>query len=196
MSITDIKEYDVFPVTISRIVLDLDHAAIASNAIEWINKCERYTTYHDKKLNDEWFDQMPDRDKLVDSIYESVNHLLATTKRKTFVGKDDMFLWGWVSKYEKGDQHGSHNHPRSLISGTYYPQADLSSTKIMYDNPWGPQLMHDSIDMNIIAHTVQPKTGDMMLWPSWLYHRVPPQRQTDVPRIAISFNVDYSRYHK
>lgn len=196
MSILDIKEYDVFPVTISRVVMDIDHAAIAANAIEWINKCDRYTTYHNKELNDRWFDQMPDRDKFLDDVYTSTNHLLETTKRRTFASRDDMYFWAWVSKYEAGDQHGSHNHPRSLISGTYYPQADSSSAQLMYDNPWTSHIMHDTISSDVISHGIQPKTGDMMLWPSWLFHRVPPQKQTEVPRIAISFNVDYSRYYK
>jgi len=196
MSILDIKEYDVFPITVSRVVLDLDHGAIASNAIEWIAKTDRYTTYHDKQVNDQWFNQMPDRDKFVRSVYDSTNHLLKSTKRREFTNIDEMYLWAWVSKYDEHDQHGSHNHPRSLISGTYYPSADVTSAKLMFDNPWASCLMHDSIDMGCITHAIQPKTGDMMLWPSWLFHRVPLQGNSTVPRIAISFNIDYSRYYK
>lgn len=196
MSVLDIKEYNIFPVTISRVVLDIDHQAIASNCLEFIELAGRYTTYHNHEVNDRWFNQMPDRDKFVQSIYDSTNHFLKTTSRKQFADKDDMHLWAWVSKYEVGDQHGSHNHPRSLISGTYYPQASAESSMLTFDNPWSSCLMHDSIDMRIIQHNVQPKTGDMMLWPSWLEHRVGPQREQQVPRIAISFNVDYSRYYK
>lgn len=194
--VLDIKTYDIFPITLCRVVLDMDHAAIAAHSVEWIDKCDRYTTYHDRKLNDQWFEQMPDRDVFVQSVYQSTNEFLKRSKRKPFTSIDDMYLWAWVSKYEKGDQHGSHNHPRSLISGTYYPQADSTSSQISYDSPVMAYMMHDSIDFGTTNHSVQPKTGDMMLWPSWLFHRVHPQKETTLPRIAISFNVDYSRYYK
>ena len=55
--------------------------------------------------------------------------------------------------------------------------------------------MHDTLPFKESTYPYKPNAGDMLLWPSWLDHRVNPQVKTDNPRIAISFNLDYAKYH-
>ena len=55
--------------------------------------------------------------------------------------------------------------------------------------------MHDQFMNRHMTHPIQPNTGDMYLWPAWLDHRVQKQRESDKRRIAISFNLDYNKYH-
>jgi hypothetical protein len=44
-----------------------------------------------------------------------------------------------------------------------------------------------------------PKTGDFLLWPSYMMHTVPQTEEEDIERIAISFNLqhaeDLGSYH-
>ena len=49
--ITDIKHIGLFRVDFLRIVLDLDHQAIADYTLEHSKKWNRYTTYHDQDIN-------------------------------------------------------------------------------------------------------------------------------------------------
>ena len=52
--ILDQKLIDMFPVTVNRVVLDLDHKAIAEYTLqhEKEHNWSRYTTFHDMKLNE------------------------------------------------------------------------------------------------------------------------------------------------
>lgn len=192
--IKDIHQYGLFHTDMMRVVLDLPHKEISDNALLWISKTDRYTTYHDKFLNDQWFNQMPGCDKFVDDVYTCSQKYLESTSRKPFRDKEDMYLWAWVSAYREHDQHGAHVHPKSLISGTYYPQVPEGSSPIVFDSPLDRFMMHDT--KKDIHKEIRPSTGDMLLWPSWLQHRIHPQKLIQDPRIAISFNIDYARYYK
>ena len=44
-------------------------------------------------------------------------------------------------------------------------------------------------DSNAVVHLQEVKEGDMLIYPSWLEHFVPPISCDD--RITISFNTDY-----
>ena len=197
MSLVDIKKINLFPVEILRIVTDLDHQAITEYTLKHREKWDRYTTYHDQELNKEWQAGLPDREKFELAIREASDEFVSRTKRKPFDKKynNGHFLYYWVSVYDENDQHGSHNHPQSLIAGTYYPNVGSDSSSIQLECPYDQNFMHDSQDGSERLFNYKPNIGDMLMWPSWLYHRVPLQKKSDTRRIAISFNVDYEKYH-
>ena len=194
--ILDIKHQGLFRVDFLRIVLDIDHKAIAEYSIEHSKKWDRYTTYHDHEINYDWMAGLPDREKFEDDIYEAADAFCKRTDRRMI--DDSMggkFLKYWCSIYHEHDQHGSHNHPNSLIAGTYYPQTAEDSSSICLEAPWQSHIMHDRLLRDTSTFNYKPNAGDMIMWPSWLFHRVHPQVKTEVPRIAISFNLDYGRFH-
>ena len=194
--ITDIKHIGLFRVDFLRIVLDLDHQAIADYTLEHSKKWDRYTTYHDKELNEDWMSGLPGREDFEKDIYEATDQFTERTNRriidKSMGGK---FLKYWCSVYNEHDQHGSHNHPNSLIAGTYYPQTSAESSVISLEAPWISHIMHDRFTKDKSTFDYKPNAGDMIMWPSWIFHRVSPQKATKIPRIAISFNLDYGRFH-
>ena len=192
--IVDVKYLELFPVLIQRVVLDLDHEAITKHTLEHRDKYwKRYTNYHDPEINKDWRKDLPDREKMEQAFIKAGEEFVKHTKRKEF--KDGVFIDYWASVYDEGDQHGSHNHPNSLIAGTYYPSIGKESVPIQHEAPYDSFCMHDSQHPNERIHTYNPNAGDMLLWPSWLYHRVPIQKTSDARRIAISFNLDYAKYH-
>ena len=128
-------------------------------------------------------------------LKEAADQFIKRTERRPFSDKGGQFLWYWASIYNEGDHHGSHNHPNSLIAGTYYPQTSAESSSIMLESPWDSFIMHDTMPGEKIVFNYKPNAGDMIMWPSWIKHRVDPQPKTEVPRIAISFNFDYANYH-
>ena len=193
MSLVDVKKINLFPVEILRIVTDLDHQAITEYTLKHREKWDRYTTYHDQELNKEWQAGLPDKEKFELAIKKASDEFCIKTKRRPF--KEDYFIYYWVSVYDEHDQHGSHNHPNSLIAGTYYPNVGSDSSSIQLECPYDQNFMHDSQDGSERLFNYKPNIGDMLMWPSWLYHRVPLQKKSDTRRIAISFNVDYEKYH-
>lgn len=196
MAIQDIKHIGLFRVDFMRFVLDLDHKAIAEYTIEHSKKWDRYTTYHDRSLNDDWAKGMPGREEFVGTLTKAANEFVERTSRRPFEGaQGGHYLYYWVSLYKKHDQHGTHNHPNSLLAGTYYPLTGPNSSPILLEAPWDSHIMHDTLPATEASMRIKPNTGDMIMWPSWVKHRVPAQ-ETDEPRIAISFNFDYGRYHQ
>jgi len=193
--ISDIKHIGLFRVDFLRLVLDLDHKAISEYTIEHSKKWDRYTTYHDKTLNLDWQKNLPEKEKFEADLKEAANEFNRRTERRKFDEKGGQFLYYWASIYKENDHHGSHNHPNSLIAGTYYPQTSAESSSIMLEAPWTSHIMHDTLPSVKGGFNYKPNAGDMIMWPSWINHRVDPQPKTDIPRIAISFNFDYADYH-
>jgi uncharacterized protein (TIGR02466 family) len=114
----------------------------------------------------------------------------------------DWTVHGWANVNRLGDYHDPHNHPLCYLSGTYYVQvptdrAPLRTRKdvrpgcITFYDPRGPAVNMGAIrgDPYINPeHTIQPKPGDILLWPAFLTHFVHPNL-SETPRISISFNV-------
>ena len=80
--ITDIKHVGLFRVDFLRIVLDLDHKAIAEYTLEHRKKWDRYTTYHDIKLNEDWMSGLPGREDFENDIYEAAEQFTERTNRR------------------------------------------------------------------------------------------------------------------
>jgi uncharacterized protein (TIGR02466 family) len=114
----------------------------------------------------------------------------------------DWTVHGWANVNRLGDYHDPHNHPHCYLSGTYYVQvpterALLRSRKdvrpgcITFYDPRGPAVNMGAIRDDPYVnpeHTIQPKPGDILLWPAFLTHFVHPNL-SETPRISISFNV-------
>jgi uncharacterized protein (TIGR02466 family) len=179
----------LFPTEIARVVTDLDHKAITSHTIDFIKDLGEYTTYHNKEANAEWA-KHPEVVKLIETAKQASIKYLADTRRKEFT--EEPWLIMWANVYTEGTEHGSHNHPLSAVSGTYYANAGDSFSSIQFDSPLTPYKMHDRQAPDTLTHAIKPVEGDMLLWPSWLFHRVSAQKPTEIPRVSCSFNIDYN----
>ena len=97
----------------------------------------------------------------------------------------------WVNIMPQGAFHTSHNHPQSLISGTYYVQMPEGSSAIKFEDPRYPLFMYRCAvkpqAQQHVYHSLDAVPGDLILFESWLRHEVP-LNSTKKPRISISFN--------
>jgi len=193
--IEDLKHSGIFRVDFFRLVMNLPHKEISEYLMESRSTWDRYTTYHDQKLNRKVMTNMPGYQDLVSGIRKASHEWVKRTKRRPFKDDDDIFLMAWASIYDEHDQHGSHYHPHTLIAGTYYPQVANDSSSITLEAPWTNFISHDTVDFSETLYDYKPNIGDMIMWPAWLNHRVSAQPKSDTKRIAISWNVDYARYH-
>lgn len=111
----------------------------------------------------------------------------------------------WVNLHTKNDFAGSHRHSNSIISGVYYPEVDDKSGAIIfqkdksYYNLWTDTIeigfnyqQHQNQDrlniFNADAWGIYPKTGDIVLFPSLLYHSVT-ENLSDLTRYSLAFNI-------
>ncbi|HEX4533618.1 MAG TPA: TIGR02466 family protein [Rhizomicrobium sp.] len=99
----------------------------------------------------------------------------------------------WINVMEAGSVHAAHIHPHSVISGTYYVRVPGGAAAIRFEDPRLPMMMaapprrEKAAQENRTFVTVQPKSGTLLLWESWLRHDVPPNSAKG-KRISISFN--------
>jgi len=92
-------------------------------------------------------------------------------------------IQAWATVHSKCVSHLPHCHPGALISGTYYVKIPKGAGKIIFDDPRGPRPPFDT------QIAIQPKEGDLLLFPPWLIHQVAPTEDTQ-ERISIAFNID------
>ena len=162
------------------------------------DEIHNYTTYHHQRRNsNEQFMAINGMLGLRDNI---LAHALAYAKAVNIKIKESAQVSMWGNRYRSGDQHEYHNHPNSLISGTFYVYTDEESGAIIFQDPAMPMRMFDrAVDSNS-RHMYDGKTphyntwetvpepGTLLMWPSYILHRVRQQKRSE--RVSISFNID------
>ena len=101
-------------------------------------------------------------------------------------------MWSIINK--KGSFNIQHNHPNAYLSSAYYVRHPEKSGSIKFFDPREQKsIRYPKIKKygEISAATVEiaPKEGDLLIFPSYLYHAVA-ENLSEQDRIIISFNVD------
>lgn len=112
-------------------------------------------------------------DSLLTWTTPAVCALLATLCEITSAGT----LEAWAMVNWHGSHHPRHIHRGSLISGIYYVRSGGEKTPpTIFEAQPGPEIH------------VEPVAGRLVLFPSDLYHRVPPYHGKE-PRVTVAFDV-------
>lgn len=99
----------------------------------------------------------------------------------------------WANVCRQGEGHRAHIHPNNVLSGVYYVQAPQACGDIVFDDP-RPQVkvllpnVKELNPLNSHEFRVAPATGMLIVFPSWLTHRVAISNSEE-ERVSISFNV-------
>ena len=106
----------------------------------------------------------------------------------------------WVNINRKNDHNADHVHPGCFLSGVYYVSADSKlnqgsivfrreSSFFMYHGVYFDEFKTDECPPHLEhAISLPPRTGGLILFPSYLSHRVE-SNQSDTDRVSISFNI-------
>lgn len=99
----------------------------------------------------------------------------------------------WVNLLKPGGHHSAHIHPHSILSGTLYVEVPKGSGAIRFEDPRLPMMMAAPVRRDDAPEelrpfaTVEPKSGLILMWESWLRHEVLPGTAR-AERLSISFN--------
>ncbi len=99
----------------------------------------------------------------------------------------------WVNIMPPNTFHTSHLHPLSVISGTYYLKTPRGSGALKFEDPRMSQLMNSPTkqdgchERNQSFAKYAAKTGQVVLFESWLRHEVSVNLSTE-DRVSVSFN--------
>ena len=121
-----------------------------------------------------------------------LNHFREPARRK----KDSFRLQGWINVNREGDHNILHCHPGCFVSATYYVKVPegMKGGEIVFRDPRGPAVaMYETpgIDLPWVGTGTgvpfAPSTGYLVIFPSWLEHRVEPFQGAG-ERISVAFN--------
>eukprot|EP00931_Biecheleriopsis_adriatica_P063895 TRINITY_DN38772_c0_g1_i1.p1 TRINITY_DN38772_c0_g1~~TRINITY_DN38772_c0_g1_i1.p1 ORF type:complete len:365 (-),score=46.01 TRINITY_DN38772_c0_g1_i1:71-1165(-) len=97
----------------------------------------------------------------------------------------------WASAHGHGSSHGYHIHHDSLLSGVFYLQVPPGSGALVV----GPGVVLTENEVLLPScnrrceRQLQPAAGDLVVFPSWMPHRVAPSSNSQALRLSISFNL-------
>ena len=99
----------------------------------------------------------------------------------------------WLNTFEKDQVIGLHEHgyQPNTFSGSYYYKVPKNSGNIQFKstNPFVISFPHRSDKYSNLVN-VEPEEGMILLFPSWLMHKVLPNKSNDT-RISLAFNIQF-----
>lgn len=114
---------------------------------------------------------------------ELEKHIEVYSMDTPFFGNEYQIQNSWFTLMKKDNYIHIHNHGRSDISGVYYVQSSDDDGNLFFESP---------TQWNTNRIPIKPEVGQLLLFPSWLYHGVT-NHTTDYPRISLSFNIIFDR---
>jgi uncharacterized protein (TIGR02466 family) len=137
---------------------------------------------------------------LADTFRSAVSHMTVATSGITRF-RLSLQLTAWANINGPGAFNSSHIHPGNHWSGVLYVQVpDFSSDpirqagQIEFTDPRGPiNMLQSPGQVSVFSHS--PATGEILVFPSWLYHNVLPY-SIDAERISIAFNARIEQFEK
>ena len=99
----------------------------------------------------------------------------------------------WTTIYPKGGFVPYHIHSNFRWSGVFYAKAEPGCGEIVFQDPsWATKTMTQGCNPDLnpyySIYRVEPKPGELVLFPAWLPHKSEPNNSGE-DRIIVSFNL-------
>lgn len=99
----------------------------------------------------------------------------------------------WFNIQDVGSILKQHNHPYSIISGALYINVNSKSSNLCFQNPNELACANLSGQLNPSEYNsevfcIEPKIGDLIIFPSWLKHGSMYEMNSTPDRTVVSFN--------
>lgn len=100
----------------------------------------------------------------------------------------------WVTVYPPGAYVPQHTHSNSMLSGIFYARVPKSAGNLVFHDPAAVAKSMVILDPHdfpsaVTRHTHLVKSGQMIIFPSWLPHRTE-KNLSNQDRIMVSFNMN------
>jgi uncharacterized protein (TIGR02466 family) len=132
------------------------------------------------------------REEMEEHVQTFLNYFRPQARKK----KDRFRLRGWINVNREGDFNALHCHPGCFLSAAYYVKVPptMKGGEIVFRDPRGPAVaMYETPEIELpwvgsgAGIPFTPATGQLLLFPSWLEHRVE-RFEGSGERISIAFN--------
>ena len=185
-------------------VFDYRDVEILKSPLDYVmNKSERLFVSETCRSTEDNLQTLPEFSNLVLDIRTKIKTVFDDIG---LIRDDEIITCMWANVSKKLNRHNMHLHPNSFFSGVLYLNAPNNTGNIGFKDPrYGSELLSfDFTENSIFKHRtieVEPITGRLIFFPSWLYHGTRQgEFNDDENRVSLSFNimpkvkvVDYGR---
>lgn len=184
---------DIFPTRI----WSADLSFLASNFDRWrdeIGSLRKRESDHQGRSNRLGWNSAP---KLFDipafaPLAEAALSVFAAAIGECSSEKLKFSLSAWANIHNPGGYNVLHTHPGCLMSGAFYLSLPNGSGPLIFQDP-RPGVLHNShvfegpFSNAMMPFIVEPKVGQLVVFPSWLGHLVEPHLNQS-NRVCIAIN--------
>lgn len=197
-----IQEYNLFPTAVTVVknffteqqckqifnfILESDiYTATTHNALRGnIN-----TTYNTGIINilPNIKNNVPGCEDIIEKLEDQLKHYAERTGYLYY----EPVVQSWYTIQQKYSTLSRHPHPNSCFSGVIFINVDINSSPLVFDTP-NPYTIHEKYnkltEFVFDNFTFIPDVGDLIIFPSWLYHGSGNKLNMTENRTIISFNV-------
>ena len=130
----------------------------------------------------------------LNKIKDYLKHIISNEFGWKYVSNKQRVVAMWAIINSKNSFNVSHNHQNCYLSAAYYVKKPQNSGDITFYDPkevrtYRSPRIEKYTDYSREAMTIKPEEGDLIVFPSYLYHEVG-VNLSEENRVIISFNVD------
>jgi uncharacterized protein (TIGR02466 family) len=177
----------LFPTAVSTTSIDRDLTEIEISTIQNLEQRSNQGNRASKNTNVLNLENLSEIKKFIESnIRLYFDEIVCSNK-----SIEPFITQSWVNFTKEGEYHHKHSHSNSILSGTFYINADVTRDKIYFfkDTYQIIDIVPDKFNQyNSSSWWVPVKTGDLVLFPSRIQHQVDTVSGYE-ERISIAFNV-------
>jgi len=130
----------------------------------------------------------------LNKIKDYLKHIISNEFGWRYVPNKQRIVAMWAIINKKNSFNVTHNHQNCYFSAAYYVKKPKNSGDITFFDPKEAKTyrfpkIEKYTEYSTESVTIKPEEGDLLIFPSYLYHSVDENLSED-DRIVISFNVD------
>ena len=194
------KVYDLFPDPIFRTRLD-NYKEINKELLTYILELKKKDQKGNTRSNrGGWHSPNFDLVKpgppinFINNFKDFLKHIITNEIGWEYIPNKQRVVAMWAIINNKNSYNVKHNHQNCYLSSAYYVKKPKNSGDISFFDPKEmktyrfPEVKRNT-DYSTERITIKPEEGDLLVFPSYLYHEVG-KNLTNEERIVVSFNID------
>lgn len=174
-------------------IFDYGEAEILKQPLDYVlNKSQRLFVSETCRSTEDHLHILPEFSNLVFDLKQKTKEVFDDIG---LLREDEMITCMWANTSKKLNRHNMHMHQNSFFSGVLYLNAPKNAGNIGFKDPRfsAEMLSFDFTEESIFRHKtveVEPITGRLIFFPSWLYHGTRQgEFDDDENRVSLSFNI-------
>ncbi len=130
----------------------------------------------------------------INKFKDFLKHIISSDMGWEYIPNKQRIVAMWAIINKKNSFNVMHNHQNCYLSASYYVRKPEDSGDITFFDPKEAKTyrfpkIEKYTEYSTEIVTIEPEEGDLLIFPSYLYHAVG-ENLSDDNRVVVSFNID------